>query len=148
MFWFFLTQLVTIVLDMLTINSQSEAAKDLELLALRQQIRILQRRLNNTPRLSRLEKLLLAVVTIQLKKQVTDVRTQLAQSLLLFKPDTILKWHRELVKRKWSFRHKAKRGRPPVEAELEALSSLPKIIRAWVTRKSRENCSNWAMKLV
>jgi putative transposase len=42
------------------------------------------------------------------------------QSLVLFSPETLLRWHRELVRRKWTFRHRAG-GRPPITAELEAL---------------------------
>jgi transposase InsO family protein len=39
----------------------------------------------------------------------------------LFKPDTVLKWHRDLVRRKWTFAKKAPLGRPPISPELEAL---------------------------
>jgi hypothetical protein len=35
-------------------------------------------------------------------------------------PQTILRWHRELVARKWTFRH-TKTGRPPLDPELVAL---------------------------
>lgn len=40
---------------------------------------------------------------------------------MLFKPDTLLKWHRELVKRKWTFRRRKQGGRPRIDPELEAL---------------------------
>ena len=42
--------------------------------------------------------------------------------MLLFKPETVLKWHRELVRRKWSFQQ-AKRhaGQAGLDPELEAL---------------------------
>jgi hypothetical protein len=42
--------------------------------------------------------------------------------MLLFKPETVLKWHRELVKRKWTFQQtKRHGGHPALDAELEAL---------------------------
>ncbi|MBK8034535.1 MAG: helix-turn-helix domain-containing protein [Chloroflexi bacterium] len=42
--------------------------------------------------------------------------------ILVFKPDTLLRWHRELVKRKWTFKHQAKRvGRPPIEPQVVQL---------------------------
>ena len=41
--------------------------------------------------------------------------------LVLFKPDTVLKWHRELVRRKWTFKHRRVGGRPTIPADLEAL---------------------------
>src|SRR5687768_1782730 len=39
----------------------------------------------------------------------------------LFKPDTLLKWHRELVRRKWTLKKKARLGRPATSLELETL---------------------------
>jgi len=44
----------------------------------------------------------------------------------------LLKWHRELVRRKWTYRRKGKPGRPRIDAELEAL----------VLRLKRDNL-NW-----
>ena len=41
--------------------------------------------------------------------------------MLLFKPDTLLKWRRELARRKWTFKHKAPRGRPRISLEVERL---------------------------
>ena len=39
----------------------------------------------------------------------------------IFQPETVFKWHRELVRRKWTFvRHKAG-GRPPTAQEVERL---------------------------
>ena len=37
-----------------------------------------------------------------------------------FSPKTVLRWHRELVAAKWTFRHK-RMGRPPIDPELAAL---------------------------
>ncbi len=41
--------------------------------------------------------------------------------MLVFKPETLLTWHRELVRRKWTFTRRRTGGRPPITAELEAL---------------------------
>jgi hypothetical protein len=41
--------------------------------------------------------------------------------MLIFKPGTVLRWHRELVRRKWTFRRKSNPGRPKLSSELEAL---------------------------
>ena len=41
--------------------------------------------------------------------------------MLIFKPDTVLRWHRELVRRKWTFSRKGNPGRPRISSELEAL---------------------------
>jgi hypothetical protein len=40
---------------------------------------------------------------------------------LVFKPETLLKWHRELVRRTWTFTKAARRGRPPTSPGIEAL---------------------------
>jgi putative transposase len=47
----------------------------------------------------------------------------------LFRPETVLKWHRELVRRKWTFARRRPGGRPPITAQLEAL----------IVRLAREN---------
>jgi putative transposase len=36
-------------------------------------------------------------------------------------PTTLLRWHRELVKRKWTYRGKGRPGRPPIDPEIRAL---------------------------
>ena len=41
--------------------------------------------------------------------------------MLIFRPDTVLRWHRLLVHRKWIFRRKGNPGRPKIPPELEAL---------------------------
>ena len=48
-------------------------------------------------------------------------RMCLAQAVLVFKPDTLLKWHRELVRRKWTFTRRHMGGRPARVPDVEAL---------------------------
>jgi hypothetical protein len=36
-------------------------------------------------------------------------------------PSTLLRWHRELVRRKWTFRRTGRPGRPPIDPEVRAL---------------------------
>jgi hypothetical protein len=57
--------------------------------------------------------------------------------MLIFKPDTVLCWHRELVRRKWSFRRKGNPGRPKISSELEAL----------IVRLAKEN-SRWGYEKI
>jgi transposase len=49
--------------------------------------------------------------------------------LFLVTPQTLLHWHRELVRHKWTYRNKRQPGRPPLDAEVVAL----------VLRMAREN---------
>jgi putative transposase len=69
------------------------------------------------------------VLAEKLKRRLQNNRTRLSQSLLIFKPDTVLKWHRELVKRKWTFNSDDKVGRPRTAADVET----------WVVRLAQEN---------
>jgi hypothetical protein len=121
MIWSLLAQGVMLVLDLLRLRYSAKQDKDLEVLVLRQQIRILERRVGKPVRPSRVEKLLLALTTVHIKERAREGRKRFRDSILLFKPATVLKWHRELVKRKWTFQQRAKVGRPRIEAELEAL---------------------------
>jgi len=109
MIWFLISQVVRLVLDLLTLHNLLDKDKDLELLVLRQQIRILERRLGKPVRPSRVEKLLLTVTAVQLKAR--EGRKRFANSILLLKPATVLKWHSELVKRKWTFQRHGTVGR-------------------------------------
>ncbi len=129
MFFAVLAQILGILLDLLTARWRSAATKDLEILVLRQQLRILQRTQVHAPRPSRGEKLTLAVLTTKLKAVATGARCPWRPSLLLFTPETVLRWHRELVRRKWTFRQRRAAGRPRVSAEVEEL----------ILRLAREN---------
>jgi cytochrome P450 len=82
---------------------------------------VLERRVGKPVRPSRVEKLLLALTAVHLKERMRDGRKWLNDCILLFQPATVLKWHRELVKRKWTFQQQAKVGRPRIEAALETL---------------------------
>ena len=121
MVWSLIAQVVKIFLDVVSLRLIADATKDLELLVLRQQLRILERRVGKPVRPSRAEKLLLAVTALQIKERAQAGRQRFKDSLLLFKPATVLKWHRELVKRKWTFQRRTTVGRPRLDAELEAL---------------------------
>ena len=116
------------LLDIIAIVRLTDSEKDLELLILRHQINILERQVKR-PRLSRLERLSLAVIANKLKQRADRTRQQLAQSILIFKPETVLGWHRELVRRKWTFKQLRQPGRPRTDPDIEAL----------IVRLAREN---------
>src|SRR5690348_8220491 len=95
-----------LLLDLLATRRLSDQQKDLEILLLRHQLRILQRKLPNSrsPRISVWEKGSLAVLAAQFKSLTKGEGKRLDEAILLFKPDTVPKWHRQLVRRKWTFR--------------------------------------------
>src|ERR687894_532921 len=109
--WFVLLHLLGFLVDLLNASRRTDRDKDVEILLLRHQLRQLQRERPRPPRLSRWEKLTLAVLTAKLTHLTVGPRAQLDQVLLLFKPETVLKWHRELVRRKWTVRREVG-GRP------------------------------------
>src|SRR6266542_5344030 len=114
MLWFVLLHLLEFVVDLLAATRRTDRDKDVEILLLRHQLRVLQRERPRPPRLSRWEKLTLAVLTAKLARLTTGPRARLDQALLLVKPDAVLKWHRELVRRKWTCRRHHPGGRPAV----------------------------------
>ena len=103
--------------------------KDIEIMLRRQQLRIVERRQPRGPRLERWEKLPLVALTARLRAETTQWRERLSLTMLLFKPDTVLKWHRQLVRRKWTFGQPSKGGRPRIEPEIES----------WIVRLVKEN---------
>lgn len=121
MIYLLLAHLVSLLLDLLAILLRSQHHKDLEILLLRQQLRILQRQHPYAPRIPRWEKLALAVLVAKFASLKQGGRDRLNQVVLLFKPDTLLKWHRDLVRRKWTFTKRRTRGRPSTGPDLTAL---------------------------
>src|SRR5665811_2353256 len=86
--------------------------KDIELLVLRHQVKVLQRQVTR-PRLNRRDRVLLAAASRRLPRS--------GWSAFLVRPETLLRWHRELVRRKWTYRRIGHPGRPPVEPNVRAL---------------------------
>ena len=121
MLFFLLSHAFSLLLDLIWLCHRANHDKDLEILLLRQQLRILQRKQPRAPHISRWEKLTLVVFAGKLTGLTTGARVRLAQVVLLFKPDTLLKWHCDLVRRKWPFAKKVPLGRPPISPDLEVL---------------------------
>ena len=98
---------VSFLLDRAHVLTRRDRAKDVELLLLRQQLRLYERKAKQ-PRPSRWEKVLLASLAAKLP--------DLSRVAPVFTPATLLRWHREIVKRKWTFDNRPRRGRPPTSA--------------------------------
>ena len=119
--WFVVMHLVELLVDLVGGARGEAKEKDLQIALLRHQVRLLQRRLPRPPRLSRWEKLTLAALTARLARLTDRPRMQLAQVVLLVRPETVLKWHRELVRHKWTYRRRLASGRRPVSPDIAAL---------------------------
>jgi transposase InsO family protein len=113
--------ILTFFLDIIAVLGVTNGDKNLEIIILRQQVRILQRKVKSPPRISDPERMILATLTDKFSHSTKDARYHLYQVMLIFKPDTVLRWHRKLVRRKWTFRRKGNPGRPKISPDLEAL---------------------------
>ncbi len=105
---------------LLGVGGRRTDEKDIELLVLRHQVMVLQRQVTR-PRLTRLDRVLLAAASTRLPRH--------SWSSFMVRPETLLRWHRELVRRKWTYRKTGQPGRPPVDAD----------VRDLVVRLGREN---------
>lgn len=117
MFYAMITSFFGLFVDLLVVKGKPEHHKDLEIAFLRQQLRIVHRRQMKAPTLPHWQKLPLAALASRLK----NISGALQLDALLFKPATLLHWHRELVRRKWTFKKRAMVGRPRLTPELESL---------------------------
>jgi putative transposase len=104
----------------LAAGSASELHNDIEIVVLRHQLAVLTRQVSR-PRLRRRDRLLMAAVSRILPRP--------RWSSFVVRPQTLLRWHRELVRRKWTFRRNATGGRPPLAGD----------VRALILRMAREN---------
>ena len=91
---------------------RADGSKDLEILVLRHQLRVLQRT-SGPLKLRAIDRVLLAAAS-----RVIAPDRWVA---FLVTPATLLRWHRELVRRKWTYRKTGRPCRPPIDAAIREL---------------------------
>ena len=116
-----IAHLFSALLELIRITRMSDHDKDLEILVLRYQLGIADRKLNRTLKPDKSEKLALAVVVNRLKQRTNSTTNELRSSVRIFTPRTVIHWHNELVKRKWTNKKKNKGGRPRINKQIEKL---------------------------
>jgi transposase InsO family protein len=114
------------VLGLLVLLGGTASSKDVELLVLRHEVAVLRRR-NPTPRLDWADRAVFAALIRRLPASFRAHR--------LVTPGTILRWHRRLVRRRWTY--PTRQGRRPIDDGIAAL----------VERMAREN-SSWGYRRI
>jgi hypothetical protein len=107
MVWSLLYGLTRKALGVILLRIRGDAAKDIEILVLRH--RAVLRRQVNRPALEPADRVLLAALSRLLSRTRWNT--------FVVTPATLLRWHRELIARIWTYPHKTS-GRPPVHAEI------------------------------
>src|SRR6266704_1873874 len=112
----FVFLLITQVAAWLRLSRREQAWKTAEILILRHQLAVLQRRQPRRPNVNWADRALLAA----LLGVIPNARRQGLR--LLVTPDTILRWHRDIVRRRWAARSmRGRTGRPATRRNIRAL---------------------------
>jgi hypothetical protein len=134
MFWHMMLLLFSPLYLMFGLVFRSQQAR----LALHHQVLVLQRQLGKRPSLLQGERLALVLSSLLLGKE------KLTEALLIVKPETLVGWHRAIVRRHWRFLSRRKPGRPPAISPEMELTLPPKtspghvlVFEAWTEKRSK-----------
>src|SRR6266446_10284027 len=105
--------LFTFLLMTLRDYARSRAGLQLEILALRHQLHVLERSRARRLRLTRLDRLLWV--------WFSRVWCHWRKALVIVKPDTVIAWHRRGFRLLWTWKSRHRFGRPTVPADVRAL---------------------------
>src|SRR5712691_3438896 len=120
----FVFLLITRVITWLRLSRREETWKTAEILLLRHQVTVLERHQARRPKLNWADRALLATLSGVIPK----ARRQGLR--LLITPDTIMRWRRDILQRRWAARSmRGRSGRPATRRNIKAL----------VLRLAREN---------
>jgi len=117
---FFLGLVVWALARLLVSPCHDDGSKDLEILVLRHELRVLRRK-TGPPKLRAIDRVLLAAASRAIPRD--------RWSCFMVTPATLVRWHRELVREKWTYGKTGRPGRPRIDPE----------VRELVLRIAREN---------
>jgi putative transposase len=101
------------MLQTLLASARSRIALQLEILALRHQLQVLQRTRPRRLRLAKMDRWLWVVLS--------HVWTEWRTALVIVKPETVIAWHRRGFRLWWTWKSRHRTGRPTVTADLRSL---------------------------
>jgi putative transposase len=116
------------LLALLVLLARGDRSKELEILVLRHELAILRRQAGR-PRFALSDRLLLTALS--------RIAPRCVWGAFPVRPETLLRWHRRLVARRWTYPHR-RPGRPPLDRE----------IRQLIVRLARENTSWGYVRIV
>jgi putative transposase len=116
------------MLALVMLLGQGDRSKELEILVLRHELSILRRQVRQ-PRFEPRDRLMLAALSRVVPRR--------GWSAFPVRPETLLRWHRRLVNRRWTYPH-GQPGRPAVERQ----------VRQLILRLARENTSWGYVRIV
>jgi putative transposase len=116
------------LLALLVLLARADRSKELEILVLRHELAVLRRQVGR-PQFDPPDRLILAALS--------RVAPRRSWSAFPVRPETLLRWHRRLIARRWTHPHR-RPGRPPIERE----------IRELILRLARENTSWGYVRIV
>src|SRR5690349_17672369 len=105
-------QMLVKLLSWIVLRARSDTTKEIEILVLRHQLAVLQRR-SPRPRISWSDRAVIAALA-----RLLPTRRRRG---FLVTPATILRWHHQLIRRRWTSPN-ARAGRPPIPAGVRALT--------------------------
>jgi putative transposase len=133
--WLFVYAALRRFAELILLLFRRDQAKEIEILVLRHQVAVLRRQVSR-PDLNPSDRAVLAALSRLLPRK--------SWTSFFGTPATLLRWHRELVARRWTYPRK-RPGRPPAaKAVRDAVLRLARENATWDTSASPGSCSGWA----
>ena len=107
-------RLVRCLFGLLRMLVRSEVSRDVELLVLRHENQVLRRHLSGRPRWDQVDRFWLTALSRLVNRRRWS-------EIFPVTPATILRWHRHLVSRKWTYTDRRRPGRPSTGASIKTL---------------------------
>ena len=111
MFWSIAYLALRRVFQLLVLLPRADRSKEIEILVLRHQVSVLRRQVTR-PDLTPADRVVLAALSRLIRRRAWDT--------FFVTPATLVRWHRHLIRRRWTYPHK-RPGRPPTSNTSRAL---------------------------